>query len=173
MQEERAVAEIAGYKVDFLGFGEPFVRSGFASMTEIFDPSRDPSADPAWRNVYAALASMMDSHVSLVLAPIGCGDHIDHRMVNRIASTYLAEHSDITMGFYEDLPYAAELSESEIASKVKDVCGKRLKPVVVGGDIGAKLELLRVYESQLDNTQIECVRNYWNRQGGERIWLPS
>jgi hypothetical protein len=38
--------------------------------------------------------------------------------------------------------------------------------------IDDKLELLKVYESQLVPEQFKQVRRYWERRKGERIWLP-
>jgi LmbE family N-acetylglucosaminyl deacetylase len=44
--EELAAAEVAGYDVNFMGFPEPFVRSGYGDLRDVFDPNRRPQNDP-------------------------------------------------------------------------------------------------------------------------------
>jgi len=170
--EERKAAEEANYDVTFLGFGEPFVRSGFGDMDDIFDKSRVLEQDGVWAGVAAKIADLLAKHDGLTLSPLACGDHIDHRIVHRAVLEAHALGRTGQLGFYEDLPYSANLTEEEILCRVPSLRDNQLRPVVFRGSLERKNALLATYESQLEALQYEEVRQHWTRIGGERVWLP-
>jgi len=171
-KEEEIAAAKAGYRVDFLGFGEPFARPGFTNLSDIFDLSRREDEDHVWPEVFKCMRDHMTGHRGLIIAPLACGSHIDHRIVRRIALDCFRNAPEIQLGFYEDLPYAAAMEDSEILGRVPTE-ELALHPIVLGTSLADKLSLLRVYESQLSSAQFGKVERYWQRRGGERIWLSK
>ena len=79
--EERRAARAAGYKATFLPFPEPFVRPGYRTLGDVLDRRRRPEQEANWAAVRDSLLQIMRPHQGPILAPLGCGDHIDHRAV--------------------------------------------------------------------------------------------
>jgi LmbE family N-acetylglucosaminyl deacetylase len=175
--EERRAGELAGYRVTFLGFPEPFARPGYAIMAEIFDPARPISGEPVWDAVRATLLARLRAHRGPVIGPLGCGDHIDHRMVTACLREYLHTTPDALVFFYEDLPYAARPPLAEIAARVPPTGqGEPFVPVPVpGAALAAKLQLLtESYPSQLADHDLQEVASHWARRGeAEVVWVPA
>lgn len=175
-REEREAARMASYRVRFLGYGEPFVRPGFVRHEDIFDPSRRPENDYAWTTVRSTLLGLMRLHKGPILGPLACGGHIDHRIVSACLREFLQRTPDTLCAFYEDLHYAAVLSEDQIHELVPLQSGREsFVPVIArSGSIASKLELLGVYRSQLGENELLRVKSHWERYGGgERIWVPE
>jgi LmbE family N-acetylglucosaminyl deacetylase len=175
--EERRAGELAGYRVTFLGFPEPFARPGYAIMAEIFDPARPISGEMVWDAVHATLLARLRAHRGPVIGPLGCGDHIDHRMVTACLREYLHTTPDAIVFFYEDLPYAARPPLAEIAARVPPTGqGEPFVPVPVpGAALAAKLQLLtESYPSQLADHDLQEVASHWARRGeAEVVWVPA
>jgi LmbE family N-acetylglucosaminyl deacetylase len=175
--EEAHAGALAGYRVTFLGFPEPFARPGFTAMREIFEPGRPIPGEAVWPDVHAALLARLRAHRGPVLGPLGCGDHIDHRMVTACLREYLETTPDAIVGFYEDLPYAARPTLDEIAARVPPSGpGGPFVPVpLAGASLDAKLQLLTdSYPSQLGDKDLAEVASHWARRAGrEVIWVPE
>lgn len=171
--EERKASRIAQYHTHFMSFAEPFARPGFASLDDIFDRNRQTHEDTSWPQVHDAIQSLLAHHEGLFLAPLGCGDHIDHRIVHRSVLQFLQHNDRFAIGFYEDLPYAGLLAESEILAHVSATGDPRLRPVWVSGSIEQKMALIEVYESQLEQDDFDAVSYHWTRNAGERLWLTE
>jgi hypothetical protein len=90
--EEELAGKIAGYSTQFLQFGEPFVRSGFDSMTDILDTSRKEEDDPVLTEVYDPIEPILKNHAGLVVSPLACGSRIDHRIVKHCVLRCLGEY---------------------------------------------------------------------------------
>jgi len=113
----------------------------------------------------------------LLLAPLGLGGHIDH-LVAREAALQLAE-AGCAVGFYEDLPYAAELRECCVvraADGASARAGERLRAALVREEDAEsrKRFAIEAYRSQLTEGEIDLVMGYGALRGGaERLWLTS
>lgn len=174
MSEELQASERAGYRANFLGFGEPFVRAGFSSFADIFNLSREEDDDLTQPGVRTAIQNLLATQSGgLTVAPLACGGHIDHRIVNHSVVSLSDSGNRLQIGFYEDLPYAAFLSESEILGRIPQIPGASLRPVLVTQGLEEKLDMLTLYDSQLGPREYEAVKAHWIRLGGERIWLPD
>ena len=175
--EERRAGDLAGYRVTFLGFPEPFARPGFTVMREIFDPARPLPGESVWPEVHAALLARLRTHRGPVLGPLGCGDHIDHRIVTACLREYIETTPGAIPVFYEDLPYAARPTLEQIAARVPASWqGEPFVPVSLSGaSLAAKLQLLtEAYPSQLNDTDLAEVASHWARRGGrEVVWVPQ
>ena len=172
--EERRAAELAGYRVEFLGFPEPGVRPGYTQVTDIFSPDRPFESDPIWSEVDERLRELISGFTGLVIAPLGIGHHIDHRMVNASFRGALRDGASCAAGFYEDLPYAARFTSQQIRRLIPaDFAGVPLMPVLLAqGNLTDKMRLLTVYESQLSEDDYDSVASHWDCRGrAELVWL--
>jgi LmbE family N-acetylglucosaminyl deacetylase len=170
-QEERAAAQRADYDVEFWGFGEPFVRPGFSHLAQLRDQTRPVRTDPAWGPIVASIERVVSKHDGLVMAPLGCGGHVDHRLIHEALIECSLWQRHIRIGFYEDLPYCNSLSEDRILASIPVLPGRQLDPHLVRGGLEEKLSLLEIYRSQLGQEHMHAVRQYWHRRGGERLWV--
>lgn len=169
--EERQAAEKMGYRVSFLGFGETYARKGYIKWQHIYDLRREQD-DEIWPGVLSTLERLAE-HEDLILAPLGCGDHIDHRIVREALIHCVRRKPDLRVGFYEDLPYCEELSDSAIMEKVSALGALNLRPMITSVGIEAKMAVLGCYQSQFDPEDLDPVRRYWLRRGGERMWVSD
>lgn len=113
----------------------------------------------------------------LVLAPLGLGNHVDHRVVNEAA---MASSRNAQLAFYEDLPYASWTPEECLRAKVMDLerrLAARLAPVVIRSaacGVKRKLSIVNRYKSQITPEEGAVIAKYAVRyRGGERIWIPK
>src|SRR5258708_4343184 len=171
--EELRASSTAGYAASFLGFPEPFVRPGFNSFNAVFDTRRNEEDDPIWPSVRKVTERLLTKNGGLTIVPLACGGHIDHRIVHRSVLAACATNPELQIGFYEDWPYCAFLTESEILARIPSLPGITFRPVLIDRGLEEKLGLLQVYQSQIRPEQLEGLRKYWNRKGGERVWLPE
>jgi hypothetical protein len=113
---------------------------------------------------------------SLVLAPLGLGNHVDHLAVRAAAlETCRASH----LALYEDLPYASWTSEAEIRERVAAIpqkSGMALQPAVIRGNraVWRKRHFVRQYQSQIGAGDATHIARFGLKyRGGERIWIPK
>lgn len=171
--EEIEASKAAGYSPRFLDHREPFARPGYLSFRDVFDQTRLLTDDAVWPTVAGEISSLLRSHEGIVLVPLACGGHVDHRMVHDSALAFIAKNADYPIGFYEDLPYSAKLAFAEIGARIPARFSEPLHAVLLPGDLASKLRLLRLYESQLTEPDYEDVETHWKRTGGERVWLSA
>lgn len=175
ISEELRAARIANYSVKFLPFPEPFARPGFKNLEDICNPKRNPKDEEIWPIVYKSLMHLMQSHRGPILGPLGCGNHIDHRIVSVCLREYSEISSEIFPAFYEDLPYAAKLSNIEIKFLLPTSNPKTpfVQIDLKGGSIEKKLNLLTIYKSQLGYEDILIIKKHWDINKSERLWIKS
>ncbi len=112
----------------------------------------------------------------LVLAPLALGDHVDHLTVRAAAIQSSVRQK---LGFYEDLPYAAWVSETSLRAAVSYAersTGVPLKSAVVRQKryVSLKRRIAGQYQSQISRDDaIAIARFAANYGGGERIWIPK
>jgi LmbE family N-acetylglucosaminyl deacetylase len=113
---------------------------------------------------------------SLVLAPLGLGNHVDHLAARAAAVRSVPPQR---LAFYEDLPYATSTPANDLADRVKQTgheSGCRLKPVLLRAPcaVWRKRRIVARYESQITRDEATSIAR-WAAQygGGERIWIPA
>jgi LmbE family N-acetylglucosaminyl deacetylase len=187
--EDLAFATAAGVELRFWTYPEASLRTRPTDQN-IFQTRYDaPLEEPT--GLESELANLLTiTGPSLVLAPLGLGYHADHLLVHRLAKRLCLDRQ-LSVGYYEDLPYAAELSLSAIRARALSV-EAALSPVFVGITpfLPAKLRLLGSYPSQLRAEDLARVarharRRTWKatlrsvlaarapRTAVERIWCRS
>lgn len=139
--------------------------------------------------VRRAIADVTDELApALVCAPLGLGNHRDHLMV-RDAAGELGGTREVPVVYYEDLPYAADLSQRQIASRARWL-DARLSAHVIEIDrvFEGKLRAVGIYVSQIGPRDVRRVvtharripslrarlarvwRRPWGLAAAERLW---
>lgn len=165
--EEMQFAEQIGSDVLFLHESEALLR-GYTHWQGTIDQDKDARLiRRLMRSIESAIPGYTD-----VYFPLAIGDHIDHKILLHIGRR-LAK-SGLPVFFYEDLPYAAELTTAALAEYTGDFAISRV--VDISGSIDRKLDLCALYRSQYDRPWLEQLRSYASRvsakQGrfAERLW---
>lgn len=112
---------------------------------------------------------------SAVFVPMGCGWHRDHLIVRFCVEEIIKSKKDITLFLYEDMPYSCNEEWRKIAL-IEAEEKFELEEIQVNIDecIERKIEIVKLYETQLKQRDIRIMKNYWSSisESGfcERIW---
>ena len=119
--------------------------------------------------------TVIDYKIDILCIPMAVGNHVDHIIVRQ--SAILAMKSSdirIPMVFYEDLPYAVDLRNFEQA-KEEISSFYFLKEIHTEISELNKAELIKLYESQISQRDIDLIINHSIHIGGgkacERLWM--
>jgi len=172
-KEESLMTRLTGARIHALDLPEALLRGH--SQDEAFTAEAGPAESGIADSVMAAVSNLARQHAQARWRlPLGVGNHIDHRIVRDSALTGLrnAGVDERRVSFYEDLPYAALLSEVPDFSRFFSM--RTLEENGCPINKFRKSELLRLYWSQLSWNQIVGVRDYAGRVGrvitAERCW---
>lgn len=143
-----------------------------------FDPiARFPfdASDLAEKAVVEALLAAAFAGADAVLVPLGLGEHLDHILVRDAA---VAASDRCALAFYEDLPYAATLSPSEVRAGVETTAsalGRALvERRVATFDPMARHRDCLTYRTQIDSEGAWALVAFCGRYGGaERLWVEA
>lgn len=138
---------------------------------EIDDPLRRTVSDI----VEDALRS---SGPCYVLCPLALGSHVDHVLTRDAVVAACAGMAHPV--FYEDIPYALDLSSTGIADHVGTVAaGAHPVTLDIGPVFTEKLAGVRLYESQIRATELAATHGHARRLAvgttghGERVWVMN
>lgn len=163
-REDRRALKSAGAQVsirDFRLFDAP-VRLALETV-EVVGPKATTLRE---EDVTAVMQCLRRVHADRVLAPLGLGDHVDHRTVREAAThTYPRRR----LAFYEDLPYATWTPVHQIAAVANVLC---LRPQLVRGGTWRKGCAAALYSSQIARADAMAMARYSAALKGERIWVP-
>lgn len=159
---------------DDLGFDDSMVR-GYDDYGELNSDYLKDSLNLIVANV---IRSILDKEeYDICFCPLALGNHIDHQIVkNAILSN--AKIAKKRVFFYEDLPYAANLSQDEMNEFENNLA---LQFNNFHFDITSiakeKRQDIAIYKSQLEDGLIEKVLDYARRFNEkkfyERVWVTS
>ena len=165
--EEALMARLTGARLHHMELPEAMLRGH--SLEQIFTASPGESDTGAASEIAAGVARLATKYPEAQWRlPLAIGNHIDHRLTRDGGAQGLraAAVPGDRICFYEDLPYAAK-----VAAKPEPAAVASLQPIA--GLLRWKLELLRIYWSQLTWPQIVEVGDYATSIGGERVWLAK
>lgn len=135
---------------------------------------RDIAAIEAIRSAVSKLTSKVET--GYIIIPLGLRNHIDHKIVR---DACLGVCGNLCPVFYEDLPYAADISLEEI-DKAVTLLDSSLCPQVfdIQEYLETKIDNLRFYSSQIGKRQIYRTVLHAQRLGAsnnacERVWLSA
>lgn len=176
--EEKIAAEKLGYEVTFWDYGEPFVRPGFKLLKDVCNPSRDPKDDPVWLTINKRVERLLKDYRGIVIAPLGCGNHIDHRIINMAVNEFYKNNSNlknIYPAFFEDLPYFSERDVWRVDQLKKNMPDRLsfFQHCFEFKDVDKKLNVLHSYASQMNKEYYKSIIDHWNNYRGEFIWVTN
>lgn len=164
--EDRDAAAILGVAdLRWLGFPEAPHR-GYGSAPALFGPLLPD--DEIWQPVAASLEGLIaELRPALIFAPLGLGDHVDHRQVIRAVQGVAGA---VPVAWYRDTPYA--IRNPDAAPHVEAT------PAVswpIGHTLGRKIEAACAYRSQIGFQfggaagVAAALTGFAEREGGERL----
>ena len=174
--EEQLVMLLLGAQLEMLGLPEVLLRG--RAYCDIFTAPRDFRDEEASAILEVTVRRLHRLHPRARWSlPLCIGNHLDHRIVRDVGLGVL-EKLGVPLGhisFYEELPYAAE--EGGVPDYSEHIRGRILSPRVRNHPdhtMAWKLELNKVYWSQITWPQIRKMADYALRIGGlnaERQWV--
>jgi LmbE family N-acetylglucosaminyl deacetylase len=175
-KEDRAALAVisAGIKVEDCGLLDAPIRLGIAASTVCNPEMRVRLTDDQLCPIVKEIRGLPKE--SLLMAPLGLGNHVDHLAVRK-ATLFSAAAQRIC--FYEDLPYATWTARSDFEARIAETecelkC--RLKPVVVRvcHAVWRKRRNVCRYRSQITRQEGKQIADWASLYGGgERIWISA
>lgn len=108
-----------------------------------------------------------------ILAPLGVGGHLDHRVVRRAAERVFGDR----LTYYEEVPYCFRFrSRSKALGYGYRRRWRRRIEALAEADVAAKVRAIEAYGSQLEPLfgdaagADRAIRRHLRRLGGERLW---
>lgn len=142
-----------------------------------FDPiARSPlsAADLEEKTALEALLGPTFEGAAALLLPLGIGEHLDHVLVRDAAVAVAAGR--YALAFYEDLPYAATLTPSEVRAGV-ETAALALGTPLVERRVASFDPMVRhrdslTYRTQIDGEGAWALVTFCGRYGrAERLWV--
>jgi LmbE family N-acetylglucosaminyl deacetylase len=156
-----------------LGLPEALLRGH--PWSRLFDSARVLGVNER-RGVSARVcAFLMRGGFELVIAPLGLGAHIDHRLLHEAAAQACIV-TGIPVVFYEDLPYARGMDARAIdrfaRAALAGEASRGVLPVAVSSEqMRTKVQALCAYASQLDRGDLQAVAAHHRERGRWSEWL--
>jgi len=167
-EEDQAFARAMGFVRAEMGLSEAPIRDGLTNLDDLFtiDHLAHPYLATLTREMAAVLTAADWSEVYL---PLGIGGHVDHGLLNEAVRRAGADRTRLR--YYEDLPYAGEMEQSEYEREIARLAdGLRPELTPAGAWVERKLALLGLYPSQVQHSDLQSVLALTARIGGERLW---
>jgi LmbE family N-acetylglucosaminyl deacetylase len=165
-REDLDILARLGAKAVHLGLDDASIRSVYADEIAYMAPGADPTKDPVWTDVLAALSDVFRGiAASRVLLPLAVGHHIDH-VIARDAALVAAGGSR-NIWYYQDATYCRP--EPEIVALAHSLAARRnilLRP----SRFSEKLRIASAYSSQVNEEILDAIEADLHCYGGERLW---
>ncbi len=142
-EDRQAVTELGA---SFLHLDLPEApHRGYGSARALFEP---PRSDDMVEPVASALAGIVaSSKPDLVLAPLGCGAHVDH--VRTIDAVLALGDFGSALGFYRDTPYVIRNPDAPPDARLASLAPHAVTCCLDARDLAAKQDAACCYRSQL------------------------
>jgi LmbE family N-acetylglucosaminyl deacetylase len=177
-REDLDACDELGAEVEHWPLLESVFRRGAGG--EVFYPTVSSIfADPAPADA-AAVAGELEARLralpaaSAVVAPLGVGGHVDHRLLRDAAVRVFGPG----IGRYEDFPYVRAFRA--LSRTLGRRSGWRSESVPLDRtDVDAKIRAVAAYRTQVGplfrgvRRMPRAVRRYARKVGGERLWFPA
>ncbi|MCG8295102.1 PIG-L deacetylase family protein [Pseudomonas entomophila] len=143
---------------------------GYPDVDSLFVDDGAVPEDPVLERLEQRLRQRLEqARPARVYAPLGIGGHVDHLLTRRAAQRVFADVCPLL--FYEDLPYAGELSADALAQQLTRTT-QGLRPLLtpLADWLPEKLRHLAGYASQVAEKDLASVATHAHLIGGERVW---
>lgn len=152
-REDRAFCAVNGLSYQPLGFEDSSIRHGLKGNL------RRPSGETQLINEVAGRLSevLKTGDVGMIFAPLGLGGHTDHRITSS-AAKLAAGAAAKPIAFYEDIPYATELTMRGIRKVAREL-DTDMEPVICLSDLSveSKVQAARLYRSQRKDQILQAM----------------
>ena len=165
--EELRAAFRFRYRLRLGRLEECVLRTGDLASESFLDAGFDASASGDLPSV-EALVDEWAAGYDVVIAPLGIGDHVDHRLVAEAARRLMDGGAPVA--FYEDRPYAVLLDEDALAAAAARVDPRLVRRAVSGPMGRAKHERIR-YPSQFDEFFLTAIDLDESNGRHEHVWV--
>lgn len=141
------------------------LRNGYIFQEQPFQPNE--------LELIEELKTLLQKHVDgLLLCPLGIGNHIDHAICR---GAVVKLYSEISVLFYEDLPYARRIKNQQILEHIhafEEELGVSFTNQTNGllNCSVDKERAIRLYKSQMNDEIASEIIAHLNDLKGERIW---
>jgi hypothetical protein len=162
--EEARNARRFSYRVRTASLEEVILRTGSGDAAVFLDATA-PLSERLVADVAAAIRPWIE-RADRVLAPLGVGGHLDHRLV---AAAARSTTPPTRLAHYEDRPYACYLDDDGIAEIAASVATD-LRPVDASGPIGSEKVRRLWYPSQFDRYFTDAMQADARSGRRERLW---
>lgn len=148
-------------------------RAFYRDLGALFAPPRAADARhlvPRLESLFAELPAARQ-----VLAPLGIGGHVDHRLVRKAADRVFGGDTETELLHFEDYPYVQKMGALRLVLKPRRAW-ERVTVPLEEADLEARIEAVTAYTSQVEplfgdpGRMARRVRRYARRAGGERLW---
>lgn len=143
---------------------------GYPNAESLFIDDGAIPGDPVLERLEQLLRQRLEQGTpARVYAPLGIGGHVDHLLTRQAAQRVFADVCPLL--FYEDLPYAGELSPHALAQQLARTA-QGLRPLLtpLADWLPEKLRYLAGYASQVAEKDLASVATHAHSIGGERVW---
>ncbi len=180
--EETLASVVFSYVWTAANWPEVILRTEQLTPDEILDGSSDLSLEPLVGELSRWLSAVRrapqhkgssDGVPELLLVPAGLGGHLDHRIV-AAAAVAVTQRSGAPIGFYEDRPYSAYLSDEEKARHMTTF-GLDLRPVQTSPQVKRSTQVISrlCYPSQMSPYFREAMDLDRQVNAVEHVWFPA
>lgn len=181
-EDRRFVAALSGdVTVRWLGLEDAPLRPAHRGQHPCKEATMTPADEALGERIARALAPEL-KNAAWLLAPLGLGRHIDHRIVRDVAAT-LARCGRVPVAWWEDLPYAGRVDTATLREEIdatRDALGLPLRPVLLRDArlADTKRAALSFYPSQVIDIHRRGVLGHLRRVAGdgtaaERLWVTA
>jgi hypothetical protein len=170
--EETSACRIMRAKARFLDFDEAFVR-GAAPVTDLLKKDYEPVRDPVYPRITEAVEGLLRTVApSVAVFPLAVRGHVDHRILSSIGRDFLRRRA-AAVAFFEDMPYAGVMGDRQLKRAARRVDRRLACCLLAGVECERKIDLLRTYESQIREQDLEIVRRHHKLRTAERLWTTE
>lgn len=180
--EETLASMAFGYRWTAANWPEVILRTGDLSPDEILDVAADLSSEPLVGELARWISTVLrapqgdgrrNSPPELLLVASGLGGHLDHRILATAAAS-VAARTGAPIGFYEDRPYSAYLSNEERDRHMASF-GLNLQPVATSLKVKRSTQTLArlCYPSQMSPYFRDAMDLDRQVNAVERVWFPG
>lgn len=176
-REDRTYCSARGLDYRALGLEDSAVRHSLGGNLR----RRSGHEEGLVRTTSQAIRRLVDEgEYDVVFAPLGLGAHTDHEVCRRAVGAL--RDSGVGLVYYEDLPYATEMSARRIERRARRA-DRAARPLLCATavSVAAKLADATLYESQRKEAIFDAVKAHSERLAGlagrgegsgvvERVW---
>lgn len=145
----------------------------YGDLGSLFAPPRTADTESLVARLQSRFAELPPA--ARVLAPLGIGGHVDHRLVCAAADRFFGDRPGTELVHYEDYPYVQRLGALRLVVKPRRAWERIVVPLAEV-DVLARIDAVAEYTSQVGplfgdpGRMASRIRRYARRVGGERLW---